>query len=624
VRESADKQEFAMIAVGIGVPGNAPQNGPGNAPAPPAQGGAGGGGGGGNPRKGRRPTPGQILKVRSQRGQDPSLAGEGWRALSALYTAQAESRTGRLDIMCVVAPDATGGVAPGTWSPLASRIELDGNVLPGAPDTLDPALNPDHHKAFCALHGVFVHEVGHAVHTLYLVRDCAEDVREEMLLLEEIRMEAQSVRRRPSEARFLRACANFLIVEEQSYVQGANGDARAAAFAATLMEGRVVAGSLKPEDVHEVSQVISQVIDAKQHQSLERIWQDTVEVPDDDLEGLERVARRLHKLFPPQPGSLSQDFIEALIGALEAGAAQAASAAVGQIQIEGSVAIEQIAEAVKGDVDMQERLDKALKDMREDSGKAAGAPGGAVIKAKLRPATAEERRARNKLAALLRKARWRDRDSYRQSTELPPGRLRTRLAVQRSAQIAHGKVPSVKPWRQTKRQYVEMPRLRVGILVDTSGSMSGAAPGVSSSLWVIANAVADAGGKSAAYAFGDSLARILDPGKPPPQVLELKGQGGTAFVPDALQLSSEALDFNDRGGPRLMIIVSDGMWTGENETLMELERLRKLDVKTIHVMIGGYPSDHGTDEICAIKDASDLAEVVGNACIRALKSHRAG
>lgn len=570
--------------------------------------------------KRKRQTPGQILKQRSMRGQDPSKAGEGWRALSAYYTELAERRTDRFDVMCAVAPNATGGLAPGTWNMLLARIELDGNILPTPPDELDPQLDLTHHKALCALHGVFTHECGHAVHTTHIPLDYADDVRDEMSLLEEIRMEGASVRRRPSDARFLRASANHLIVENKGNVAAALSSERAAAEAATLMEGRVVAGSLEAADVAVVTQIVDGVIEPQKRAALQQIWEDTLAVEDGDLAGLEAVARRFQALFPPEQGELDKALVEALCDAIEAGTAKAASQAAGQIKVEGSVAIDQIAEAVREDVALEERLKKAMEQMREESGKAAGAPGGKVIKAELRPATVEERRARNKLAALLKKARWRDRDATKLLTELPPGRLKTRMAVQRSAQRAAGKTLTAKPWRQTKRKHVELPRLRVGILVDTSGSMSAAAPGVSSSLWVIANAVADAGGKSAAYAFGDSLARVLDPGKPPVQVLELKGSGGTAHVPDALVAASDVLNFTDTGGPRLMILVSDGLWTQVGETLIELEKLRKLGVKTIHVMIGGFPSDHGTDELCAINDANDLAAVVGNACIRALKS----
>jgi hypothetical protein len=559
------------------------------------------------------------LKVRSQRGVDPARAGEGWRALSAYYTELAERRTGRLDITCLVAPNATGGLAPGTWSTLTARIELDGLILPDTPDELDPRGDATHKRALSALHGVFSHECGHAVHSLQIPRDYPEDVREEVSLLEEIRMEAHTVSRRPHDARFLRAAADLILLEGRDKVAAAEADERACADSLTLTQGRVLAGSLTEDDVEAVVELASSLIPKEKHRKLARIWQDAIAVPDGDLDSLATVARRYKELFPPT-GGVSKELVQALCEAIEQSGARGCEGGMIQIESEGSTTVEDLAEAVKDDVELSERLRKAMEQLREETGKAAGAPGGKAVKAQLRPASAEERRARNKLAALLRKARWRDRDSYQIATVVPPGRLRTRLAVQRSAQIAQGKVPSAKPWRQTKRKHVEQPRLRVGILVDTSGSMSQAAPGVSSSLWVIANAVADAGGKAAAYAFGDSFARVLDPGRPPAKVLELKGSGGTAFVPEALQAAADALTFNDQGGPRLMIIVSDGMWCDVGETLQELERLRRLGVKTVHVMIGGYPADHGTHEICVIHDASDLAQVVGNACIRALKS----
>lgn len=575
----------------------------------------------------RRRTPGQLLKVRAQHGVDPAKAGEGWRSISALYTDLAEIRTGRMDVFCTVAPNATGGLAPGTFDPRTARILLDGLILPASPELLEPATNDSHHKALSALHGVFTHEAGHAAHSVGSPLDYPEDVRDEMVLLEEIRMEAATVRRRAADARFLRACATFLIIGDKSKVELAAYPLAAQAGALTLMEGRVFAGSLETDDVNELVDfcVANGAVTAAIHTQLQAIWQDTVLIADGDFGALEAAARRYQALIPPEDdgggGGLSKADAEAIIGAMERAAGKAQEDAANGIKAAGSVLIEDLVAAVRDDVKMQERLKAAMAELNDDSGKAAGAPGGKAIKAGLRAATAEERRERNKLANMLRKARWRDRDVTKRAAEVPPGRLRTRMAVQRSAQVAHGKVATAKPWQQKKRRTVEMPRLRAGLLCDTSGSMSSAVAGVSSALWVISNAVYDAGGHSAAYAFGDAMARILDPGKPPVQVLELSSNGGTDHVPQALAAADLALQFTiDQGGPRLMFIISDGMWGSQGPTLIELERLRKIGVKTVHIMIGGLPRDHGTDEIVSIRDVSELASVVGAACINALKS----
>jgi Mg-chelatase subunit ChlD len=572
---------------------------------------------------GKRITPGQLLRQRSRRGIDPAKAGEGWRALSALYTELGQARSGRLDLFCSVAPDATGGIAPGLYDPRRARIELDGNILPGPPDTLDPRTENSHHAALCALHGVFVHELGHACHSRFLPVDFPEELRAAVALLEEIRMEARVIERRPTDACFLRASAKHLIATEEKRVELASSDEAGIAAALTLIEGRVLAGSLQAADAQPIVELAASIPGwtPELHEAFRRVWQDACAVADGDADGLTACARRYLELLPPEQrnGAISKELAKALIEALEAATGEAAQDATAEIAVSGSISIDQIVEAVKDDVELKRRLDQAMDELREQSGKNAAAPGGKVISADLRPASPCERIERNKLAAALKRARWRDRERTRIASEAPPGRLRTRMAVQRSAQIAHGKIPSVKPWSQSKHRSVELPRLRVAILCDTSGSMSGSMSTVSSALWVIANAVYDTGGQAAAYGFGDSFARICDPGKPPQQVFELHSRGGTDHVSDALEAAERALSFHDRNGPRLVIIVSDGAWVGVERTLASLERLRQLGVKTVHVGIGTDPYDHGTDEVVVIAGADELAEVVGAACISALR-----
>ena len=276
---------------------------------------------------------------------------------------------------------------------------------------------------------------------------------------------------------------------------------------------------------------------------------------------------------------------------------------------------------MRDSVDVAKKIEEIEEERNSASGKTAGRPGGAAIKAKTRTPNSKERAERNKLSALLKRARWRNRVLWHVQTDIPPGKLRARAAMQRSAQIANGRVPSAQPWRQTKRKHVEMPNLKASVLVDTSGSMGGTEKVMSSSLWVIANSIADVQGRCAAYAFGDSCARIVDPSKPPERVFELCARGGTDFVLEALEASDEALFFKqDRTGQRIVFIISDGYWFSTERALLKMEELHKTGVRFIHIMIGGMPEDQGCDEICVISSIEELTAVVGNACIKALKT----
>ena len=250
----------------------------------------------------KRLTPGQLLASRSRLGRDPAAAGEGWRALSALYTEIAARRTQRLSTACVIAPDATGGLAPGLWNLLDDCIRLDGNYLPEAPDELNPADNFDHHKALSAMHGVFSHECGHAVHSLHEMPDekLPRAVLDAMSLLEEIRMEAHTVAERPSDAPFMRAAAKHIILEDQKFILSAMTRVSACASAATLIEGRVLAGTLQQSDAAPITQIADALIPEPTRSDLRQLWRDVIAIDDDDMAGMEQAARRFLDLLPEE------------------------------------------------------------------------------------------------------------------------------------------------------------------------------------------------------------------------------------------------------------------------------------------------------------------------------------
>ncbi len=256
-----------------------------------------------------------------------------------------------------------------------------------------------------------------------------------------------------------------------------------------------------------------------------------------------------------------------------------------------------------------------------------GGSSGRAISWKERPATGEERSARNQLTALLRRARWRDRDVTRIQTKLPPGRLRTRGLLQEIAQKERGGITTAKPWVTKKRKLVEQPKLRAGILIDTSGSMAAATGGLASALWILANSIHDVEGITAAAGFGDSVKLLYKTGKPPKKVFSFKANGGTENIHDGLKkVDNELKLMEDREGPRLIVIVSDGYWTGrETQRAGEyLKKMQKAGIKVILINIGSPPlKNHPHDEMCTIDKPKDLAKVVGKAALRALKPEEA-
>ena len=224
----------------------------------------------------------------------PSAAGADWAELSGHYTELADVRSIRDDLNVICAPEAAMG-HPGYYMPANARIALDGSILPVSPENLDTE-NPEHLAALSALQGVFVHELGHAVHTDAMRAALDGKEAENSRLLEEIRMEAKAIADRPQDAIWLRAATHKIILGgDQSPADIANREH--AARIAVLIEGRVAAGTLKAEDAAEVTAALEAIFDPQELAELRDIFDKTVALEDGDTDGLTEQARRLRELI---------------------------------------------------------------------------------------------------------------------------------------------------------------------------------------------------------------------------------------------------------------------------------------------------------------------------------------
>jgi hypothetical protein len=162
------------------------------------------------------------------------------------------------------------------------------------------------------------------------------------------------------------------------------------------------------------------------------------------------------------------------------------------------------------------------------------------------------------------------------------------------------------------------------VLVDVSGSMSPHTAGIASSLWVVSNAVSDIGGRTCGIAFGDAVELVSGPISPPRQVIEFVADGGTELADVAFALADETLSLSGGSGPRLVVVVSDGVWVIDGEERRAQARIAALRARgcgVIQVGIGSEPRPHGSDRSCAISDPDDLARIVGTAAVQALAEH---
>jgi hypothetical protein len=93
-----------------------------------------------------------------------------------------------------------------------------------------------------------------------------------------------------------------------------------------------------------------------------------------------------------------------------------------------------------------------------------------------RPPTGAERASAVSIAKSLEKAKYRERSLHEVRSTLPQGKLKARAAVQNAALAARGSFERVPAWERKVRKHTDDPTLRLGVMVDISGSMGSASP----------------------------------------------------------------------------------------------------------------------------------------------------
>jgi hypothetical protein len=149
---------------------------------------------------------------------DEAAGAAAWLRMSAALSAQVPVLAEREDVTVTIAPGAGRG-APGCFVPALATIELDTATFTDA--GLDPATahpdRPTDRDRYPAAWGVFTHECAHARHSHWHPSDQAPPptaAAAAAALLEESRIEAAHLTRRPGDRRWLRAAATALILPE--------------------------------------------------------------------------------------------------------------------------------------------------------------------------------------------------------------------------------------------------------------------------------------------------------------------------------------------------------------------------------------------------------------------------
>ncbi|WP_027946980.1 VWA domain-containing protein [Amycolatopsis taiwanensis] len=560
-----------------------------------------------------------------------------WLTLSAALAEEVGVIADREDLLVSIAPGAGGG-APACFYPARALIEVDGTHLGVDPATVNPA-NLSDRPRYATTWGLLTHECGHAKHTAWEPpKDAPPAVVDAAMLLEEPRMEAAQIRRRPDDRHWLRASARGIVAADlHLFADPARAPQMTrtdAARAAALLLARVDGGILTRVEADPLARVIDNVLGADLGK-LRAVWRKALHTADNDGEAMLDLGRQWCEIVgtdpntPPNPGaapdqssspnSSSTPSPSPLAGAIAAVLDTVASKVASEKAPEDPATRAAAAQA-------RENIAKKIADQAARSvfGVTPGSRKGRTACTGTRPPTTEERTAARVLARALSTAGIRDRVAVKTTSIVPPGRLRMRGALAADAQRAAGALPTAEPFTRTTRTPVPTPPLRLAIACDVSGTMGWARDHVASAAWILANAArhTTVPAQTATVIFGDRVRPLTMPGKAPAVVTEFASNDNWEDIPTAIDALDGALGLSTPGAARLLVIVSDGRYRDQprRDGQKKLNRLRANGCAVLWLTTRDTDTPLDGATVHRLTDPTTAARAIGRSATTALRA----
>jgi len=510
---------------------------------------------------------------------------------------------GRTDIVAYVGPGA-GGQTPACFNPQLAEVEVNVSVAFGAgvsPELIGDIRLRDTQFDYPRASGAIFHEALHARYSRFDLSKAIEELTpseyQSLTLLEETRIEKLGVENFPANRVFLRACAMDIVLSEINEHLDESNTTRAIGSIAGLVLARIDAGSLEEDDVIEVKKLVLEFLGEETYGKLRNVWL-RFQMHDDH-----RNPTNLYVLAKEWDKILSEVAKERGEQEPVKGTPSIIEAIIEEILDEMKEASENIAISVNDDAQDQEQQedwkeiitnrDKAAKDQRENKKTAddvfsmdtAAIAASKTLSSLLdvRKPEPKERAAAVKIAQMLEKAKYRERDEKEIKSILPPGNLRTRAMVQNAAYKAQGSMLRAEPWRRTVRKHTDDPTLNVGVIVDISGSMNKAMQPMAVTAWAMSEAVRRVQGRCAMVYYGNDVFPTLKPGQHLDQVNVYSAPDGTEKFNKAFKAVDGALNLINGTGARLLVVVSDGCYV-ESEVAAAKEWIKKCDASGVAVL----------------------------------------
>ena len=440
---------------------------------------------------------------------------------------------------------------------------------------------------FAGATGVIYHEALHARYSNWdydLLNKADEKVGKTFMLLEESRIERKGVIQMPENQLFLRSSALDLALEDLTEESvGALSDIRACAQVAGLALARVDAGVIKLSDVRSTFDKVVEVIGMDLFNNLRAIWVEFQQLHVSQIERGLALAEKWNDLLKeadpegeqPSAGQMSQ-MIQDLMDAMESDADSTSMSA--SMELADQQTQEEMKEEVAKRSSESKRKNESKKDAQEIFSRSTGSNGtdsNSQLKEERNP-TGHERASAVKIGQMLEKAKYRERSETVIKSHAPAGRLKARVLVQNEALKTKGVRDLAPAWRHKTRKHTDDPTLSIGIMVDISGSMSSAMNSMATTAWVLGEAGRRVQAKTAMVYFGSDVFPTVKVGQRLDTVSVWSAPDGTEKFGKAFKALDGALDLTYGTGVRLLVVVSDGHFTGaETENAKATAKLCK-------------------------------------------------
>ena len=500
----------------------------------------------------------------------------------------------RSDLVVYAGDDSAEGKAVAAYYSDISEIEIN---IAGAfgtattPEMVGNFTKRETQYEFPNATGVIYHEALHARHTAWNTKYLADllDPNEQraFMLLEESRIEKRGVLERPENRLFLRSSALHLALEDADPETLATmGDVWQSAFVSALSLARYDAGVLDADDVAELYASLTPILGMELYKELRKIWIEFQSLNVSQADRGADLAKKWVELLRQADPEGEPEMGEGVMAEPSEG-----EAGDSESKSKGSGAVSKLVESLEksatdtelntsedlADQEKQEKWQDEAKARQEqsktnDQKKKANAkvfdkttsPEGSGSRSRLqekRSPTSNERASAVKIGQMLDKAKYRERSLHQVKSVLPEGRLKARVAVQNAALKSMGIHSNQPAWRKKVRKHTDDPTLRLGVMVDISGSMSSAMEAMATTAWVLGEAGHRIQAKTAMVYYGSGVFPTLRVGQRLADVSIYSAPDGTEMFDEAWQALDGEVRLTSNDGVRMLVIVSDGNYT---------------------------------------------------------------